>query len=52
MYIIGQPGNFTTNTLGTIDIAITNKKGVNELGGGVGTRTQDMLVDVEWIVKI
>lgn len=44
-------GNFTSNTLGSIDVAISNKKGVSDLGGGVGTRTQDMLIDVEWVIR-
>ena len=44
-------GNFTTDTLGSIDVAISNKKGVTDLGGGIGTRTQDMLVEAEWVIR-
>ena len=44
-------GNFTSNTLGSIDVAISNKKDVNDVGGGVGTRTQDMRVEAEWVIR-
>ena len=50
MYIIGQQ-EISHLIRQEVDVADITKKDVNDVGGGVGTRTQDMRVEAEWVIR-